>query len=112
MLLFTCLSGAAGGAAATANSVGHSGTIVVTTKQLRVVFSERETGPIGLAACVPACDSPAARTVEFIGPRVGFDGGAADQGAARPGDTVRTLSLIHISEPTRPFTLSRMPSSA
>ena len=23
-----------------------------------------------------------------------------------------TLSLIHISEPTRPFTLSRMPSSA
>ena len=24
----------------------------------------------------------------------------------------QTLSLIHISEPTRPFTLSRMPSSA
>ena len=27
-------------------------------------------------------------------------------------DSVDTLSLIHISEPTRPFTLSRMPSSA
>ena len=27
-------------------------------------------------------------------------------------DTVHSLSLIHISEPTRPFTLSRMPSSA
>ena len=26
--------------------------------------------------------------------------------------TVKGLSLIHISEPTRPFTLSRMPSSA
>mgnify|MGYP001829014220 CR=1 FL=1 len=26
--------------------------------------------------------------------------------------TTQTLSLIHISEPTRPFTLSRMPSSA
>ena len=26
--------------------------------------------------------------------------------------TVYGLSLIHISEPTRPFTLSRMPSSA
>ena len=25
---------------------------------------------------------------------------------------VEALSLIHISEPTRPFTLSRMPSSA
>ena len=28
------------------------------------------------------------------------------------GDGVHDLSLIHISEPTRPFTLSRMPSSA
>ena len=28
------------------------------------------------------------------------------------GQPVVTLSLIHISEPTRPFTLSRMPSSA
>ena len=27
-------------------------------------------------------------------------------------DFVQKLSLIHISEPTRPFTLSRMPSSA
>ena len=26
--------------------------------------------------------------------------------------SVLSLSLIHISEPTRPFTLSRMPSSA
>ena len=31
--------------------------------------------------------------------------------ASRGGRVVR-LSLIHISEPTRPFTLSRMPSSA
>ena len=28
------------------------------------------------------------------------------------GVSANTLSLIHISEPTRPFTLSRMPSSA
>ena len=27
-------------------------------------------------------------------------------------ETTLVLSLIHISEPTRPFTLSRMPSSA
>ena len=32
--------------------------------------------------------------------------------ALSPGGTFSGLSLIHISEPTRPFTLSRMPSAA
>ena len=33
-------------------------------------------------------------------------------GGIRAVSDVSFLSLIHISEPTRPFTLSRMPSSA
>ena len=36
----------------------------------------------------------------------------ADLNRFCPEHTIFTLSLIHISEPTRPFTLSRMPSSA
>ena len=39
-------------------------------------------------------------------------GGLTDEIARRAWWTVQSLSLIHISEPTRPYTLSRMPSSA
>ena len=36
----------------------------------------------------------------------------ADKNPEGIPEELHTLSLIHISEPTRPFTLSRMPSSA
>ena len=64
-------------------------------------------------------DSSAALTEERIRPvgdvYTGEAGAAAIEQAAAATATegpAVALSLIHISEPTRPFTLSRMPSSA
>ena len=51
----------------------------------------------------------------FMDDQAGFEAGEIalhPVGVACWGGFVFLLSLIHISEPTRPFTLSRMPSSA
>ena len=65
---------------------------MVATAQLRVAFSEHHPGPISLTACVPGCDSPQARTVEFIAASAGADETAPAAGgivplAAPVGDT-------------------------
>ena len=47
-----------------------------------------------------------------IAERLAADGHFVFAGARKPDDIAALLSLIHISEPTRPPLLSRMPSSA
>ena len=58
--------------------------------------------------------------IQFTCPHCGLSTNVADQYAGQTGPcsgcgrtvTVPGLSLIHISEPTRPTATSRMPSSA
>ena len=85
-------TGAATGAAA------EPGTVVVTTAQLRLAFSEHHPGPISLTACVPTCESPRARTIEFIAAREGSGAAGGIEPLPPPlGDTIAAPPPVRVA---------------
>ena len=84
----------------------HAGSLIAAMEGLDAIAF---TGGIGENAVTVR--AMILRGLEWIGVRMDPDANHRN-GPRLHAETSKVLSLIHISEPTRPFTLSRMPSSA